>query len=56
MATTAIAFYAQAFGTEKVDDQFTGLDGELIHAETRIGDGMITEDAVDGPVSSWSRT
>jgi uncharacterized glyoxalase superfamily protein PhnB len=39
MATTAIAFYAQAFGTEKVDDRFAGLNGELIHAEIRIGDG-----------------
>jgi PhnB protein len=50
----AIAFYAQAFGAEEVSDRFTGPDGELIHAEIRIGDSvvMLTEDAVDGPVSS----
>ena len=38
-------------------ERFTGPDGELIHAETRIGDSvvMITEDAVDGPVSSPER-
>jgi PhnB protein len=50
----AIAFYARAFGAEELGDRFTGPDGELIHAEIRIGDSvvMITEDAVDGPVSS----
>ena len=38
-------------------ERFTGPNGELIHAETRIGDSvvMITEDAVDGPVSSPER-
>ncbi len=53
----AIAFYARAFGAEPVSDQFTGPDGELIHAEIRIGDSvvMITEDAVDGPVISPER-
>jgi len=53
----AIAFYARAFGAEQVGDRFTGPDGELIHAEIRIGDSvvMITEDAVDGPVSSPER-
>lgn len=50
----AIAFYARAFGATEVTDRFTGPNGELIHAEIRIGDSvvMITEDAVDGPVSS----
>jgi PhnB protein len=50
----AIAFYAQAFGAEEVGERFTGPDGELIHAEIRIGDSvvMITEDAVDGPARS----
>ena len=49
----AIAFYARAFGAEQIGDRFTGPGGELIHAEIRIGDSvvMITEDAVDGPVS-----
>jgi PhnB protein len=53
----AIAFYAAAFGAEEVGERFTGPDGELIHAEIRIGDSvvMITEDAVDGPVSSPGR-
>jgi PhnB protein len=53
----AIAFYARAFGAEQVGDRFTGPGGELIHAEIRIGDSvvMITEDAVDGPVSSPER-
>ena len=38
-------------------ERFTGPNGELIHAETRIGDSvvMVTEDAVDGPVSSPER-
>ena len=53
----AIAFYARAFGAGQIGDRFTGPDGELIHAEIRIGDSvvMITEDAVDGPVSSPER-
>ena len=53
---TAIAFYDRAFGAEQFGDRFTGPDGELIHAEIRIGDSvvMITEDAVDGTVSSRS--
>jgi PhnB protein len=53
----AIAFYHRAFGAEQIGDRFTGPDGELIHAEIRIGDSvvMITEDAVDGPVSSPER-
>ena len=53
----AIAFYGQAFGAEEVGERFTGPGGELIHAEIRIGDSvvMITEDAVDGPVSSPGR-
>ncbi len=52
-AAAAIAFYDRAFGAEQIGDRFTGPDGELIHAEIRIGDSvvMITEDAVDGAVS-----
>src|SRR5580704_14520605 len=55
----AIAFYARAFGAGQIGDRFTGPDGELIHAEIRIGDSvvMITEDAVDGrlaPRSGWA--
>jgi PhnB protein len=50
----AIAFYTRAFAAQEMGDRFTGPDGELIHAEIQIGDSvvMITEDAVDGPVSS----
>lgn len=53
----AIDFYARAFGAQQLGDRFTGPDGELIHAEIRIGDSvvMITQDAVDGPVSSPER-
>ena len=53
----AIAFYDRAFGAEQIGERFTGPGGELIHAEIRIGDSvvMITEDAVDGPVSSPER-
>jgi len=50
----AIDFYATAFGAQEIGERFTGPDGELIHAEIRIGDSvvMITEDAVDGPARS----
>ena len=53
----ALAFYARAFGAEELGERFTGPDGELIHAEIRIGDSvvMISEDSVDGPVSSPER-
>jgi PhnB protein len=53
----AIAFYGRAFGAEQIGERFTGPAGELIHAEIRIGDSvvMITEDDVDGPVSSPQR-
>jgi PhnB protein len=53
----AIDFYRRAFGAEELGDRFTGPDGELIHAEIRIGDSvvMITEDAADGPVGSPER-
>ena len=53
----AIAFYARAFGAGQIGERFTGPGGELIHAELRIGDSvvMITEDAVDGPVSPPER-
>jgi PhnB protein len=53
----AIAFYAKAFGAQPIGERFTGPGGELIHAGIRIGNSvvMITEDAVDGPVSSPQR-
>jgi PhnB protein len=42
----AIDFYRRAFGAEELGERFTGPDGELIHAELRIGDSvvMLTED------------
>jgi PhnB protein len=53
----AIDFYAEAFGAQQVGDRFTGPEGELIHAEIRIGDSvvMITEDGADGPIRSPQR-
>ena len=46
----AIEFYRSAFGAEELGERFTGPDGELIHAELRIGDSIvaITEAAADG--------
>lgn len=37
----AIEFYRNAFGAEELGDRFTGPDGELIHAEVRIGDSVV---------------
>ncbi|MDQ6835539.1 MAG: VOC family protein [Actinomycetota bacterium] len=49
----AIEFYASAFGAQQLGERFTGPDGEVIHAEVRIGDSvvMITEEAGDGAVA-----
>ncbi len=46
----AIDFYRAAFGAQEIGERFTGPDGELIHAEVRIGDSvvMITEEADNG--------
>jgi len=46
----AIDFYKRAFGAEEIGEAFTGPNGEVIHAEVRIGDSvvMITEDSEDG--------
>jgi PhnB protein len=46
---TAIEFYRRAFGAEELGERFTGPDGELIHAELRIGDSvvMITDEGGD---------
>ena len=45
--SAAIGFYLEAFGAEEVGERFTGPNGEVIHAEVRIGDSvvMITEDS-----------
>jgi PhnB protein len=37
----AIEFYRKAFGAEELGERFTGPDGEVIHAEVRIGDSVV---------------
>ena len=46
----AIAFYAEAFGAVEIGERFSAPDGQLIHAEVRMGDSviMISEQAEDG--------
>jgi PhnB protein len=51
----AIDFYRDAFGAEELGERFTGPNGEVIHAEVRIGDSviMITEESdPDSPAKS----
>ena len=45
----AIEFYRDAFGAQELGERFTGPNGELIHAELRIGDSvvMITDEGGD---------
>ena len=49
-AASAIDFYHDAFGAEELGERFIGPNGELIHAEVRIGDSvvMVTDEAGDG--------
>lgn len=57
-------FYARAFGAEEVGERFTGPDGELIHAEIRIGDSAVMLTGAseqgrvpgDGPVTAIMTT
>jgi PhnB protein len=46
----ALEFYVRAFGAEAIGDLFEGPDGQVIHAEMKIGDSvvMVTEDGGDG--------
>jgi PhnB protein len=46
----AIDFYRLAFGAVEIGDRFNGPNGELIHAEIRIGDSvvMITDEGENG--------
>jgi PhnB protein len=46
----AIAFYQAAFGAEELGGRFAAPDGQVIHAEIRIGDSvvMITAEPGDG--------
>jgi PhnB protein len=47
----AIEFYSHAFGAIELGERVTGPDGELIHAELRIGDSvvMITGESPEAP-------
>lgn len=40
-AAAAIDFYREAFGAEELGERFTGPNGELIHAEVRIGSSVV---------------
>jgi len=53
---SAIDFYREAFGAEEVVDRFTGPDGQLIHAELRLGDSvvMISEEGPDAEAPARS--
>lgn len=52
----AIDFYRAAFAAEEIGGRFAGPNGEVIHAEVRIGDSvvMVTEEAGDQTTSSPS--
>lgn len=45
----AIDFYREAFAAEEIGERFVGPNGEVIHAQVRIGDSvvMITEETAD---------
>jgi PhnB protein len=49
-AANAMRFYADAFGAEVVEEPFLGPDGEVVHAEIRIGDSVVfvTDEGGDG--------
>lgn len=49
-AARAIEFYRAAFAAQEVGERFTGPDGEVIHAEIRIGDSvvMLTDEHDEG--------
>jgi PhnB protein len=55
-AANAIEFYRSAFGAEEIGERFTGPDGDIIHAELRIGDSivMITDEAGDSKAPARS--
>jgi PhnB protein len=60
----AIDFYASAFGAERLGEVFRGPDGELIHAEIRVGDSVVmltgesdeARSPGDGPVTAIMAT
>jgi PhnB protein len=40
-AARAIEFYREAFGAEVVEEPFVMPDGQVVHAEIRIGDSVV---------------
>jgi PhnB protein len=50
----AIEFYKRAFGAEELDPPMIGPDGNVAHAEIRIGDSviMLGDEWPDGPTLS----
>ena len=40
-AAAALKFYEGAFGAETLDEPFTTPDGNVVHAEMRIGDSVV---------------
>jgi PhnB protein len=48
-AASAISFYRDAFAAEELGERFTGPNGEVIHAELRVGDSvvMISDEPAD---------
>jgi PhnB protein len=40
-AARAIEFYAKAFGADVVEEPFVVPDGQVVHAEIRIGDSVV---------------
>jgi PhnB protein len=40
-AARAIEFYDEAFGAEVVEEPFVTPDGQVVHAEIRIGDSVV---------------
>jgi PhnB protein len=55
-ADAAITFYRDAFAAEEVGQRFTGPGGVVVHAELRIGDGivMVTDESLDADAPARS--
>ena len=52
----AIEFYVSAFGAEEAGDRFTGPDGQVIHAELRIGDSIVMITGESGDPTAPARS